>query len=273
MDAARITRQSQSNLALAFVSLDRERRDDITTFYAFCRVIDDIADSPELTADEKRAGLNAWRSWLHSPRTNEPAIAPALRKVMAKYQLRPEMLEEILAGVEMDLTIARYATFEELRVYCYRVASAVGLVSIEIFGYCNPQCRDYAIELGLALQTTNIIRDVGKDLRVDRVYLPLQELAQFDYTEADLFAHKYDERFLALMRFQAERSHAFYTTAATLLPVEDRRSMVAAEIMARVYRDLLRRIERDQFRVLEKEYRLSRLRKVAHVAVQLLRCR
>ena len=162
------------------------------------------------------------------------------------------MLEEIIAGVEMDLSISRYATFEELRVYCYRVASAVGLVSIEIFGYRNPQCREYAIELGLALQTTNIIRDVGKDLRSDRVYLPQDELARFSYTEADLLARMHDARFVALMEFQAQRSHAFYAKAAALLPREDRRSMVAAEIMAAVYRDLLRRIERDRFRVFEK---------------------
>jgi phytoene synthase len=183
------------------------------------------------------------------------------------------MLEEIIAGVEMDLSISRYATFEELRVYCYRVASAVGLVSIEIFGYRNPQCREYAVELGLALQTTNIIRDVGKDLLSDRIYLPQDELAQFGYSEAALFAHQHDERFIGLMKSQATRSHAFYAKAAALLPPEDRRSMVAAEIMAAVYRDLLGRLERDRFRVFEKEYRLNRLQKAGHVARQLLRCR
>jgi phytoene synthase len=196
-----------------------------------------------------------------------------VRALMSKYDLAPEMLEEIIAGVEMDLSIARYATFEELRVYCYRVASAVGLVSIEIFGYRNPQCREYAIELGLALQTTNIIRDVGKDLATDRIYLPQDELARFEYAEADLVRCTHDARFVALMEYQAQRSHAFYEKAATLLPREDRRSMVSAEIMAAVYRDLLRRIERDRFRVFEKQYRLTRLQKAAHVAAQLLRCR
>ena len=190
---------------------------------------------------------------------------------MAKYSLAPAMLEEIIAGVEMDLSIARYATFADLRLYCYRVASAVGLVSIEIFGYRNPQCREYAIELGLALQTTNIIRDVGKDLRSDRIYLPQDELARFDYSEADLRAHVYDQRFLRLMEFQAQRAHAYFERAAALLPREDRRAMIAAEIMSRVYRSLLRRIEADRFRVFEKEYRLTRWQKAGHVAVQLLR--
>src|SRR6476646_9983201 len=169
-DAARITRRSKSNLALAFISLGRERRRDITTFYAFCRVIDDIADSPELSIAEKGQGLANWRSWILTPGNAEDPLAAELRTLMAKYDLAPEMLEEIIAGVEMDLRPVRYPTFAELRVYCHRVASAVGLVSIEIFGYRNPQCKEYAIELGLALQTTNIIRDVGKDLRSDRIY-------------------------------------------------------------------------------------------------------
>ena len=273
VDANKITRQTKSNLALAFVSLGAERRADITTFYAFCRIIDDIADSPELSVDAKREGLAAWRRSLHAPALDEPPLAAGIRDLMKKYRLPAEMLEEIIAGVEMDLRISRYETFEELRVYCYRVASAVGLVSIEIFGYRNPQCREYAVELGLALQTTNIIRDVGKDLRSDRVYLPQADLVRFGYSEAELFAHTHDDRFVAVMEFQAQRSHAFYTKAATLLPPEDRRSMVAAEIMAAVYRDLLRRIERDRFRVFGKEYRLNRLQKAAHVASQLLRCR
>ena len=272
-DAQQITRESKSNLALAFISLGAERRRDITTFYAFCRLIDDIADSTELSVQEKAERLTSWRRSLRTPQSAEAPVAADVRAVIAKYRLTPEMLEEIIAGVEMDLSISRYASFEELRLYCYRVASAVGLVSIEIFGYRNPQCREYAVELGLALQTTNIIRDVGKDLASGRVYLPQDELARFDYTESDLQNRTHDERFVALMEFQAGRSHAFYTNAETLLPAEDRRSMVAAEIMAAVYRDLLRRIQRDRFHVFTKEYRLNRLQKALHVGAQLLRCR
>ena len=160
MNAAAITRQSKSNLALAFVSLGRERKRDITIFYAFCRVVDDIADSAELSVIEKRVRLANWRQMLRAGAPDEPLLARDVRQLMHKYSLPPDMLEEIIAGVEMDLSIARYPTFEELRVYCYRVASAVGLVSIEIFGYRNPRCREYAIDLGLALQMTNIIRDV-----------------------------------------------------------------------------------------------------------------
>ena len=272
-DAQQITKESRSNLALAFISLGEEQRRDITTFYAFCRLIDDIADSTELANPDKAKRLTTWRRALTQPHSDEPSLAPEIRALIAKYRLTPAMLEEIIAGVEMDLSISRYQTFEELRLYCYRVASAVGLVSIEIFGYKNPQCRDYAIELGLALQTTNIIRDVGKDLTTGRVYLPQDELAQFGYLETELLNRTYNDHFVALMEFQANRSREFFRRAAELLPREDRRSMVAAEIMASVYRSLLTRIERDHFRVFSTEYRLNRLQKALRVAAQLLRCR
>jgi phytoene synthase len=271
VNAAKITRQSKSNLALAFVSLGRERRHDITIFYAFCRVIDDIADDVNLMAEEKRRRLAKWRGWLRSATPDEPSLAPDLRSLIDKYSLSPGMLEEIIAGVEMDLSISRYATFDDLRVYCYRVASAVGLVSIEIFGYRNPACKEYAIQLGLALQITNIIRDVGKDLRDGRIYLPREDLARFDYSETELQDRQYNARFVRLMEFEATRARQFFTRAAALLPREDRQSMVAAEIMGSVYRGLLRQMELDKFRVFEKEYRLNKLEKAGRIAAQLLK--
>ena len=271
MNAAKITRTSKSNLALAFVSLGRERRRDITTFYAFCRVIDDIADDVDLSVKEKTRRLSEWREWLRTPRPNESSFAIDVRHLIVKYALTPEMLEEIIAGVEMDLSIKRYQTFEELRVYCYRVASAVGLVSIEIFGYRNAACKEYAIQLGLALQMTNIIRDVGKDLRADRIYLPEEDLARFKYSAQQLRDRQYNDRFVQLMRFEAGRAHQFFARAAEALPQEDRKSMVAAEIMASIYRGLLRRMELDKFRVFEKEYGLSKLEKAGRITVQLLK--
>ncbi|HEV3243905.1 MAG TPA: squalene/phytoene synthase family protein [Chthoniobacterales bacterium] len=269
--AATITRTSKSNLALAFVSLDRERRRDITSFYAFCRVIDDIADDVDLSVEEKTRRLSEWRESVRTPRPNESSFAGDVRDLMAKYALAPEMLEEIIAGVEMDLSIKRYQTFEELRVYCYRVASAVGLVSIEIFGYRNPACKEYAIQLGLALQTTNIIRDVGKDLRADRMYLPQEDLTRFNYSAQELQDRQYNDRFVQLMQFEAERARRFFARAAETLPREDRRSMVAAEIMGSIYRGLLRRMELDKFRVFEKEYSLNKLEKAGRVTAQLLK--
>lgn len=271
MNAASITRQSKSNLALAFISLGPERRRDITVFYAFCRVIDDISDSPELAVSEKQSRLDAWRQMLRGVVQREPALAADVRRLMDKYSLPAAMFEEIIAGVEMDLNIARYGTFEELRVYCYRVASAVGLVSIEIFGYRNPACKEYAVQLGLALQMTNIIRDVGKDLQNGRVYLPLDDLARFQYPEAELQDRQYNENFVRLMEFEASRARQFFAGAEALLPREDRKSMVAAGIMGSVYRGLLRRMELDKFRVFEKEYRLSKLEKGGRILAQLFK--
>lgn len=270
-NAEQITRASKSNLAFAFLSLGAERRRDITVFYAFCRLIDDIADSSDLAAAEKSRRLAAWREALEVPATDEPPLAPDVRRLIEKYAITPAMLEEIIDGVEMDLTIARYKDFAALREYCYRVASAVGLVSIEIFGYTNPACRQYAIELGLALQLTNILRDVRKDLETGRVYLPQEDLARFDYSETDLAARVYDDRFVRLMQFEAERAHEYFEKAARSLPREDRRAMVSAEIMASIYHALLRQMERDRFRVFARDYGLSKLAKLGHAARQLLK--
>jgi phytoene synthase len=271
VNAATITRQSKSNLALAFISLGRERKRDITVFYAFCRVIDDIADSAGLTLPEKQVRLAKWRQMLEVAAPDEPPLARDVRGLIEKYSLPLSMFEEIIAGVEMDLSIWRYATFEELRVYCYRVASAVGLVSIEIFGYRNPACKQYAVELGLALQMTNIIRDVGKDLQDGRIYLPQEDLARFNYSVTELQDRKYNECFLHLMEFEAARARWFFSAAAAALPFQDRRAMAPAEIMASIYRGLLRQIELDKFRVFEKEYRLSKLEKAGRIATQLLK--
>ena len=271
VNAATITRQSKSNLALAFISLGRERKRDMTVFYAFCRVIDDIADSAELSVVEKRVRLAKWRQMLYAAAVDEPILARDVRILIAKYSLPLGMLEEIIAGVEMDLGTLRYPTFEQLRVYCYRVASAVGLVSIEIFGYRNPRCKEYAVELGLALQMTNIIRDVGKDMQNGRIYLPQEDLARFHYSETELTQRQYNERFVELMEFQARRARQFFANAAAALPAEDRRAMAPAEIMGSVYSGLLRRIELDKFRVFEKDYHLSKIEKAARIAAELFK--
>jgi 15-cis-phytoene synthase len=271
VNAATITRQSKSNLALAFISLGRERKRDITVFYAFCRVIDDIADSADLNVVEKRVRLARWRKMLQAAAQGEPLLARDVRRLIAKYSLPTGMLEEIIAGVEMDLSTLRYPTFEGLRIYCYRVASAVGLVSIEIFGYRNERCKQYAIELGLALQMTNIIRDVGKDMQSGRIYLPQEDMARFHYSETELIQRHYNERFVQLMEFQARRAREFFANAAAALPAEDRRAMTPAEIMGSVYRGLLRRIELDKFRVFAKDYHLSKMEKAGRIAAQLFK--
>lgn len=257
----------RSNLALAFLCLPREKRADMNVFYTFCRLVDDIADSPTLPPDTKTALLDSWREVIRSPSpssTGSVRVSDALHALMDKYRLPPAHLLDIIAGVEMDITARHYATFEQLRAYCYRVASVVGLVSIEIFGYRDAATRQYAVDLGLALQLTNIIRDIGVDLdNGGRIYLPLEDLERFGYTPSDLRNRVYDKRFQALMAFEAERAEEYYRRAVAELPTTDRRAMVAAEIMRAVYWRLLQRARRDRYRVFEKRYRLSAAAKLA----------
>jgi len=269
-NAEAITKASKSNLAMALIVLPRERRRDMTVFYAFCRIVDDIADEPSIPPEQRRAQLDEWRKSLATPFPGEPPLAREVRELIAKYRIPLEYLYEIVAGVEMDLRGARYSAFEDLRLYCYRVASAVGLVSIEIFGYTNPGCKDYAVNLGLALQLTNIIRDVGEDWRNGgRVYLPLEEMERFHYSLEDLAAGRHSAAFDELMRFQAVRAREYYALAVAALPPEDARSMVAAEIMHRVYKKLLDKIERGGFRVLEQRYSLGKARKTGVIVCAL----
>lgn len=265
--AAAITRASKSNLALAFVALPPERRQDITTFYAFCRLVDDIADDPAIPVEEKRRRISLWRESVADNFAGEPAIAPSIRALIRKYMIEPALFGEILDGVEMDLEPRLYETFEDLQAYCYRVASAVGLVSIEIFGYRNDACKPYAVALGMALQLTNILRDIREDWENGgRIYLPMEDLIHFQYSPGDLAGRVHDDRFLRLMNFEADRAVAFYNKAAGILPPEDRRSMTPARIMAEVYGRILRKMRAEGFRVFEKRYRISTLRKAAIVS-------
>jgi 15-cis-phytoene synthase len=256
--ADQITKKSRSNLAFAFLALPAEKRRDITTFYAFCRRVDDAADDPGIALDQRRRCLQNCRRWLREKTSDEPTFAGEVRALIAKYRIPLKLFEDIVTGVESDLEPVRYPRFTELSEYCYRVASAVGLVSIEIFGYRNARCRDYAHQLGMALQLTNIIRDVETDLENGgRIYLPLDEMKQFGYSPNALEHREYDERFIKLMRFQAARAKDFFAQAKAALPREDRGSMVAAEGMREIYSALLRKIEKDQFKVFGRKYRLN----------------
>ena len=267
----------RSNLALTFVSLPKHKRADMNVFYTFCRLVDDIADSDTLPPEDKLTLLAAWRAAVDAPNGagDQPdGLVRRIHALIAKYQLPREHLHEIITGVEMDVYARQYATFEQLRTYCYRVASAVGLVSIEIFGYTDPSARQYAIDLGLALQLTNIIRDVAVDLdNGGRIYLPLEDLERFGYLSEDLRARTYDRRFRALMKFQAARAQDFYDRAVRELSARDRRSMVAAETMRVIYWKLLQDMKRDRFRVFERTYRLNTARKLWTLLTTTLRVR
>ena len=269
--AVEITRASKSNLALAFVALPPERRADISLFYAFCRLVDDITDDPGFTREVRAERLDAWRDALREQRPDEPPLAANLRALIAKYALPIEPFEEIIMGCEMDIAGTRYATWDALRLYCYRVASAVGLVSIEIFGCRDPRRHEYATQLGLALQLTNILRDVGDDLEIGRIYLPSAEMERFGYTLDDLHARRHTPAFVKFMRFQADRAIGFYEEARRLLAPEDRQAAIAAEIMRAVYQKLLVKMRADGFRVFRGRYRVSTPGKMACVLGEILR--
>ncbi len=247
-----ITRNSASNLALAFILLPRPKRDGMSALYAFCRQVDDVADDESVSVGKRRQQLAAWRSDVAracGTELPEFAVNRELQPVIHQYRLPFEYFDELLKGVEMDLDIKRYQTFEELELYCYRVASVVGLLSIEIFGYQDARCREYAIYLGKALQLTNILRDVRADAERGRVYLPLSELASHGISPERILSMEYSEAFVALATSVSNRAKHFYRLARETLPSVDRRSMVAAELMGSVYWRLLGKLERQRFAV------------------------
>jgi phytoene synthase len=247
-----ITRKSASNLALAFVLLPKAKRDGMAALYAFCREVDDIADDESAPVQLRRETLGQWRADLRRACGSETPrfqVNRELQPIIKQYHLPRQHFEELLAGIEMDLEVKRYETFEQLELYCYRVASVVGLLSIEIFGYQSPACRDYAIYLGKALQLTNILRDVRADAERGRIYLPLADLAQFGVTAEEILRHEYSPRFFELASATAQRARKYYRLARETLPPSERRAMIAAELMGSVYWRLLGKLERQRFNV------------------------
>jgi len=259
---ARITRRSASNFYYAFILLPAAQRRALYAVYAFCRFIDNIADD-ELPR-EPAVMLERWRRELDAVYAGVPKhpISRALADSAARFNIPRRLFDEVIAGVEMDLARRRYATFEELRLYCYRVASAVGLVCIDIFGYRNPRTEVYAENLGIAFQITNILRDVREDAARGRIYLPLEDLARFNVTEEQILNCVYTPEFRALMEFEAGRARSFYAAAEESLPPEDRGSLLTAEAMRLIYGDILRRIVAADYRVFDYRCSLSASRKL-----------
>ena len=259
-----ITQSSKSNLALSFAALPAPERRAMSIFYAFCRVVDDVADSTELPLEEKRRQLGQWRAEIRRAYLDQPLtpLGKELAQIIRTYLIAPTPLEEILSGVEMDLTINRYPNFALLDQYCYRVASAVGLVSIDIFGCRDARSREYAVALGMAFQLTNILRDVKKDASFGRIYLPLDELAWFGVTETEIVEGRWSERMRQLFRFQHHRARHYFAKAHRLMVPSDRPKLIAAEIMRGVYEGLLKEIERRNFDVMSAPVKLGRLAKM-----------
>ncbi|MBI4735453.1 MAG: squalene/phytoene synthase family protein [candidate division NC10 bacterium] len=274
-----LTRASRSNFYYAFLFLPRHKREALYAVYAFCRVTDDLVDEAAATPSghaRPAAGtpppagllspagtpverLKAWREELEACFRGEAThpVTQRLAETIRTFRIPHGYFEELLNGVEMDLAKFRYATFAELQQYCYRVAGVVGLMCIEVFGYTHPMTRTYAQHLGTAFQLTNILRDLATDGERGRIYLPQEDLKRLGVTEADLLERRVTPAFLELMRFEVGRARQFYAAARAALPAEDRRTMLAAEIMGAIYARILDRIEVTGYDVFSRRIRLS----------------
>jgi 15-cis-phytoene synthase len=256
----------QSNFFYSFLFLPGVKRDAIIDVYGFCRAVDDVVDDiAERAADgyDERAAiaeLITWRKELDSLYAGRPQteITVKLHRVLEQFPMPKEYFTAMIDGCEMDLYKHRYETFEDLYRYCYHVASITGLMCIEIFTYQSPETKQFAINLGIALQLTNILRDLKEDAARGRVYLPREDLNRFGYSEEDLLNDRIDDRFRALMKFECDRARGFYQRAAELLPESDRPTMTAALTMGRIYYRLLEQIEGVGYDVFNHQIRLHR---------------
>lgn len=261
-----IAKESKSSFYYAFTLLEKPKRDAMNTVYAFCRKTDDIVDLGSESDELKYEKLRHWRNELEKALYGKGADIQLLNKLVTyikQFNIPLDPFFELIAGVEMDLQKKRFPTFDDLSQYCYLVASTVGLMCIEIFGYKHSSAKDYAVNLGLAMQLTNILRDVGKDYENGRIYLPQDDMNAFTYTEAELKNKVYNQHFVNLMNYQAERAKLYFQNANDALNYEDKHSMFAARAMQHIYYRLLKRLEAEKFDVLNKKIKVGKIEKVA----------
>ncbi len=254
---------SGSSFYYSFMFLPPNRRRAITALYAFCREVDDVVDECQdlQIAATKLAWWRQEVAKLYAGKPDHP-VTQALLPVTAEFAVPQEQLLEIIDGMEMDLQQSRYLDFKALSLYCYRVASVVGLLAAEVFGYQDRKTLKYAHDLGMAFQLTNIIRDVGEDARRGRVYLPLDELKRFEVSVADILNAQHSDNFRKLMEFQIERAEQYYSQAMSVLPAVDRKTQRPGLVMAAIYRTLLEEIKADGCLVLNQRTSLTPVRKL-----------
>lgn len=260
-----IAKESNSSFYYAFSLLAKPKRDAMNTVYAFCRKTDDIVDEGDDSEEIKYERLRKWRIELEKAlySRSDSHFFNKLASIIKQFNIPIDPFFELIAGMEMDLQHKRYRSFEELVQYCYRVASTVGLMCIEIFGYKNKSTKDYAVNLGLAMQLTNILRDVKKDSEKGRIYLPQNDLVKFQYTEQDIFERRYDANFISLMKFEAERAKVFFSKADQALDFEDKPSLFPARAMQHIYQRLLTKLEAEKFDVFNKKIKVGTVEKAA----------
>lgn len=259
-----ITTKSKTNFRYSFSLLSKEKNIAMNTVYAFCRQTDDIVDDTNDSTEVKYKKIREWRIEFEMALKSESkySLLNHLNKIIKQFNIPVEPFFELIKGMEMDLQNQRYKTFEELYQYCYCAAATVGLMCIEIFGYKNKNTKDFAINLGVALQLTNILRDIKIDAENGRIYLPKEDMEKFNYTEQDLFNNRYNESFIQLMKFECQRAREYYTKADQCLAKEDKGMMFAARIMQHIYFRLLEKIENINYNVFRKKVKVSKARKL-----------
>ena len=264
-EAKNIARKSKSSFYYAFSLLPVEQREAMNTVYAFCRKTDDIVDEGNETIEIKYQKLRRWKNELEKALREQSdfMLLNKLTGFIKQFNIPIEPFFELIDGMEMDLQKNRYLSFEELKHYCYSVASTVGLMCIEIFGYKNNRTKDYAINLGLAMQITNILRDIRKDAQLGRIYLPHEDFEKFNYSEEELLKNVYNENFTALMSYEAERAKKYFDEANRSLDIADKPSMFPARAMQHIYFNLLQRLERKNFNVFDNSIAVPKIEKAA----------
>ena len=259
-----ITAKSKSNFLYSFSLLPKDKNEAINTVYAFCRQTDDIIDSETDTREIKFKKIYLWKEEFGKALEDKSdyPLLNQLNKIIKKFNIPVEPFFELIKGVESDLQTSRYKDFERLYRYCYRVAVTVGLMSIEVFGYKTKNAKEYAVNLGIAMQLTNILRDIKTDALNGRIYIPEEDLRRFGYTEEELLSSKYNDSFVELMKFECRRAREYFERANNCFDPKDRKLLFPARIMQNIYVGILKKIEKMNYNVFSKKARVSKLRKL-----------
>lgn len=259
-----ITSRSGSSFYYTFLFLPKKKKKAMHIVYAFCRVTDDITDATDETDEEKLIKLEEWKDELLNAikARSKFEILNHLAEVIHELKMSVDPFFDLIEGMRMDLTKKRYETFEELKIYCYRVASTIGLMSIELFGYKNPASRNYAYNLGIAMQLTNILRDIKEDLKKDRIYIPQEDLARFNYSEDELRQAIMNESFFNLMKYEVERAENFYNEANRYFQKDDQKVLAMGRAMQEIYCKILNNIKNNNFNVFTRNNNLNKLERM-----------
>ena len=262
--AKEISKKSKSSFYYAFNLLPEEKRDAMNTVYAFCRKTDDIVDENSDSTDLKYEKLRKWRIEFEKSFSgnSEFALLNKLGKTISNFNIPLDPFFELIKGMEMDLQKDRYKSFDDLQLYCYRVASTVGLMCIEIFGYKHPSTKQFAVDLGIALQMTNILRDIGKDAKNGRIYLPQEDLIKFNYSEAEILSLVYNYNFRDVMVYESSRAKQYFNSATANLDLDDKKTMFAARAMQHIYYKMLENIIAADYDVYNNDIKVSKFEKV-----------